>query len=353
MFGFAMPAAVAALMIGGTPMPGVSSSRPASWQPAPALMADSARLASSFNGRQLDLTMRGATVEVMARAAPAEAGCAASLEAQAPGRARSWTRLLRWGDVAWQGEGDDGRVIVAFYEPEGRLPADVVTFTPRDAQAFRETLERVSQACRGARAEGDWVLAAHSARLRSCFFARLPGLQLIDSAAPQPLADPPRAMLTVLSRETPEAELQLLVERGAPDTDASGDDWAAADVAFTIATPAVRGRRIVTASFALDAQPVATRHSIAAYGDTRLRIRMDDSARRAAAVPAGGFYTQLAGSSVVSVTLADEARRSARTLHFDAGAAMAAARSALRAADWSCNAAQPAPEPAARWQPAG
>lgn len=342
------------VIAGGEAAPLVASS-PSAPLPPP-LMAQGAGLAQALDGRRLELTLRGATVAVMAQAAPAENGCAALIRARTPGHTRGWTRLLRWSDLAWSGQTPDGRTLVAFYEPEGRLPADWAVFLPADAAAFRSALAGVAQECRSARGEAERVFAAANAHARSCYFAQLPGLHLVDSPVPAPLSDPPRAMLSVLARETPQAELQLLLKRSAPHPAARGEDWGRPEVAFSVAAPVLRGRRVVEAGFALDARPVAARYAIAAYGETRLRIIMDPFARPGAgpgegvAVGQDRFFGALAQSGVVKMALRDEGGGEVTVLHFDAGPALAAARRALAAADWSCAAASPAPPSAARWQ---
>lgn len=316
-----------------------------------ALAADSALLAEALGGRTLDLTMRGTTVAVLASAVPAEDGCAALATAHAPGSPRKWTRRFRWSEVAWTGTTAEGRTTVSFFEHEGRLPGDTLEFAPADAAGFRAALARVVGACRAARGAGERIAIAGSSSMPTCYFARLPALELIESAAPPPMGDPPRAVLTLLSRENPQAELQLLVERAAPDSAAGSDDWGRPAVAFTFADPRLKDMRIGEARFALDGKAIKAQHTIAAYGDTRIRISMDSLPVAGSKAPPS-FYRSLAGSGEVGLTLLDEAGKSQAVLHFDAGPALAAAREALRAADWSCASAAPAPAPAARWQPA-
>lgn len=323
--------------------------------PAPAtptLAADSAVLAAALAGPTLTLTMRGTSVAVLASASPAEGGCAALVSAYAPGRARRWNRLFRWSEVAWAGETVDGHTMVSFFDQAARLPADSLVFAPVDGAAFRAALVRVTAGCRANRSEGERIIASTSTHSRSCYFAALPALLLVDSPTPPPLSDPPRAVLSVLARENPEAELQLLLERAAPDPAADGDDWGQPEVAFTYADPRVKDLGITRAAFLLDGRPVAARHAIMTYGDTRLRIRMDPFAAREATVGAASFYRQLVTAGEVRLALLDSRQRRRVMLNFDAGAMLAAARRALRAADWSCTAAAPAPTPAARWQPA-
>jgi len=64
------------------------------------------------------------------------------------------------------------------------------------------------------------------------------------------------------------------------------------------------------------------------------------------------FYRRLAGSDEVTLTLLDGAKQAKAVLHFDAGSAIADARKALKAADWSCAGAAPAPPLASHWEKA-
>lgn len=320
---------------------------PAQAQDTTSLAANSALLAAALSGPRLELTMRGTTVTVLASAVPAEAGCAALITAHAPGKARKWTRLFRWSETAWSGVMADRRSMIAFFEHEGRLAGDNVRFLPGDTVGFEAALARVVTACRAVHGEGERILIASKGASRSCYFARLPALELTDNpTVPPPAGDPQRGVLSLLARESPHAELQLLLERAAPDAD--GDDWGRPAVAFTFADPALKRTRIAAARFALDGQPVEAQHAITAYGDTRIRVGMDPFAP----TPEGNFYRRLVRSKVATLTLLDRAGQSVAVLNFDAGPTLAAARAALGAADWSCASAAPAPEPAARWQPA-
>lgn len=307
--------------------------------------ADSIMLANALSGQALQLTMRGTTVAVMASAAPAEDGCSALISAHAPGMTRRWNRLFRWSEIAWLGTTPEGGTMVSFFENEGRLPGDRVVFSPSDGAAFRATVARLASSCRDARGEAERFLIAGEASARSCYFARLPGLQLLEASG-SPAASQPRAMLTVLSRETPEAELQLLLER----TGAKGDDWGRPAVSFTFADPRLKDMRIAQAAFALDRQPLAAQHSLATYSDTRLRISMDSRGSSVSGEGPGSFYRRLAASEEVALKLLDRSGQSRAVLHFDAGPALAAARRALAGGAWSCDGATPAPPPAARWE---
>ena len=312
------------------------------------LAADSALLAEALSIPMLQLTMRGTSVVVMARAAPAEGGCAALVSARAPSGSREWSRLFRWSEVAWAGTAPDGRTMVSFFEHEGRLPADTLVAAPPDPGAFRAALSRLTVACRATSDASERILMASRRGPRSCYFARLPSLLLME----EPASAPPRAMLSVLSRENPQGELQVLLERDSPGSATGEDEWSRPAIAFIYADPRLKDMRIAGAGFALDARPVAAQHALAAYGDTRLRIGMDPSTAPAGDTGADSFYRRLAASGEARLTLLDAAGQARAVLNFDAGPALAAARKALKAAGWSCAGAVPASAPAAIWRPA-
>lgn len=314
---------------------------------APSIAADSAVMARALGGSTLELTREGTSVSVMASAAPAEGGCAAQVVARAPGGGRKWSRLFRWGDVAWTGVGPGSRIEVVFYESDGKLAGDTLAFAPQDAATFRAALARLGTACRAARGESERVLTAARGEARSCHLARLPQLHIEESGR----GIPPRAVLTVLARETHHANLELLLERSGAASPGD-DEWGEPIVTFVFADPQLKAMRIVGAAFELDAAGVPADHAIAAFGDTRLRITMDPFRRSSTGGSGvGSFYRRLAtsGEATLSLLGADKAPRA--VLHFDAGAMLAAARKALRATDWSCTGAVPAPDPASRWQP--
>ena len=312
---------------------------------------DAVSVANALSEQPLVLSMRGTSVDAIAIVTRGSDSCTALVSAHPPGKKKLWSREFRWGDVAWLGGAADGRTIIAFFEPDGRLPADTVAFSPADARGFHDSLTRLSSACRARRGENERIAFGPSGPMRSCYFARLPALQLIDSEVASPASLPPRAMLSLLSRENPQGELQLLLERAAPDPTAGGDDWGAPIVAFVFADPRVKDMQIASASFALDAKPVTAQHAVAGYGDTRVRIIMDPFAPSATDKPQTSFYRRLTKSREVMLGLLDASGQSRAVLNFDVGPAVAAARKALSAADWSCTAATPAPTPAAHWQP--
>jgi hypothetical protein len=309
-----------------------------------ALAADSGLLAQALSGPALQLTMRGTTVVVTAVATPAEDGCAAMITAHAPGSDRKWSRLFRWSELAWAGSKPDGATMVSFFEEEGRLAADTLVFSPADGASFRAALARLAASCRTNRGEAERVTIGSQGGARGCYFAALPGLHLLGSVPP-PSA---RAVLTVLGRETPQAELQLLLERRAPGAATAGDDWASPSVAFIFADPGLADMRIAKAAFALDNKTVTAQHSVTAFGETRLRISMDPFGPPVNG--AAGFYRRLAASGEVALTLLDDTGQSRAVLNFDAGPALSAARRALAASDWSCAGSSASPAPAARWE---
>lgn len=310
--------------------------------------ADGTALASVLSG-ELALTMRGSSARVMATAVPAESGCAALVTARGLQSDRQWSRRFRWGDVAWAGTTGDGRTMVAFHDHEVHLASDILVFQPIDGATFRRTLARVAQGCRTSSGEGDRVMAGTDLRVPVCYFPRLPGLHLQGLPAGSSADLPPRAVLNILSRENPEAELQLLLERAPPDAAAGGDDWGRPTVAFTFADPRIKDMRITSASFALDAQPVTAQHSVTAFGDTRVRIGMDPFRAPSGGGHASGFYRRLRASGEVRLTLLDAAQQAKAVMHFDTGPILAAARKALAASNWSCSGAAPAPPAASTW----
>ena len=247
--------------------------------------------------------------------------------------------MFRWADLAWSGALPDGRVMVAFHESEGRLPGDRMAFAPADVTAFQATLGRVVASCRGVAADEDRVLSSHFEYSRSCYFARYPGIELVEATQPQ--GEPARAVVTVLAQETPDAELRLLVERSA-----SGDGWAEPEIAFTISGLGSGSFPVGAARFTLDGVPIDPPHNIAVYNGTRLRIRLASSSGERD----DSFYHRLSSSLRAAVTLIDSAGTARAEFTFATGPALAAARRSLDAAGWSCAAAAPAPTPAAQWQ---
>lgn len=332
--------ALAALMV-------QTSALSAALAPAPApnspLASDNATLAGAMDGRRLDLALRGVGRSVHAKALPTESGCSTRIIASTLDGSDAGTRLLRWADVAWTGELPDGRVMVAFYEQEGRLPGDRLAFAPADPAAFEAALKRVVETCRGAAGEGEQVLSGDYSGSRSCYFTRSPGLELVESTPPQ--REPTRAVVTVLAQDTPDAELRLLTERGA-----EGDGWEEPEVAFTLAGAGMEDLRISAVRFALDGEPVDPQHSIAIYNNSRLRIRMNPIA--ATAPNEDSYYRRLFTSTRATVTLIDSEGAIRAVLNFETGPALAAARLALDNAAWSCATASAAPALAARWQTA-
>lgn len=320
--------ALAALLV----QAGVLPTAPAPARDSPPAR-DSAALAGAIDGQRLDLALRGVGRSVRAEALPAESGCSTLIMASTPDGSDAGTRLLRWADVAWTGALPDGRVMVAFFEQEGRLPGDRLAFAPADPAAFQTALKRVTESCRGAASERG--LSGDYSGSRSCYFARAPGLELIEHKSPSP-QEPARAVMAVLARETPDAELRLLVERGA-----GGEGWAQPEVAFTIAGAVLENFRIGVVHFALDGAQVEARHSIAVYNGTRLRIRMGHAIGGASAGSEGSFYLRLASSQRATVTLIDSGGKARAVLNFDVGPALAAARRSLDATAWSCVDAPP------------
>lgn len=352
MFLLGIPAALAAAAAqsaGLAPVPGRSlADTPAAAASfpllSPSLAADSAMLAASLAGPRLELTRPGSGIAVRADIDADEHGCAAQIAVRAPDGA-SHRRLLRWTDVAWTGMLPDGRVMVAFFEHEGRLPTDRLSFVPTNPKEFEAGLTRVVEACRGASAEHERTLSSEHSGSRSCYFKRYPGIELIEPTVSTPAGEGTRAVVTMLAEETPEAELRLLVER-----DPNGDGWREPEVAFTVGGEGIKDFRIGAAHFALDGVTVDVRHSIAVYNGTRLRIRMDSAANGASTGDEGSYYRRLSTSQRATVSLVDSAGVSRAVLNFDAGPVLAAARRALDAAAWSCADAAPTPSPAAPWQ---
>ena len=348
-----LPAALAALVVSGTiAHKSVPPALPPAILPAP-IVADSAALSRALGTPDLVLTTRGETVRLLAGAAPVEGGCGTQIVAgegaTASGAVPARSRVLRWTDIAWTGTAPDGRTLVSFYQDEARLPGDTLAFAPADAAGFRAALDRVVTACRRAQRETARVLAAVPGPSQSCYFARLPQLELV---APSHPAEPQRAVLTMLSRETPEAELRLIVERPAPGSVPGGDEWGRPAVAFGYADRHLKDMGIARAGFAVDDAPVSARHAVLLFGDKRVRIAMDPVLRRAEPDTGGAsFYSRLVAGEAVELTLLDTDGRSRAVLRFDAGPALAAARQMLAEANWSCDGAATAPPPAAEWKP--
>lgn len=315
---------------------------------AAGLARDGAAIASGMNGTRLDLYRHSIGVTIEAHARVAEGGCVTQLSSQAAGAPNSWTRSLRWDQLAWAGRLPDGRVKVAFFEDEGRLPGDRVAFSPADPEAFSAAVVRLAAACRNGREVGERVLTGDYPEWRSCYFARQPALGLTDTPASAPHPRESRAVLSILARETPEAELNLLFDDADP---APTQRTLRAEVSFVFAGQQLRTNRIGAAQFALDGQTVTPQHSLAAYGNTRLRIRMDPfrELRRTADTAEPPYFTRLSESGVATLTLLDRTGRTQTVLTFDVGPALAQARAALASSDWSCAATTPPPPPAAQW----
>lgn len=309
---------------------------------------ESAALASALDGKQLQLSMRGTSLTVLANATPAEDGCAALLTVQAPGSGRIWTRLLRWSELAWAGVTPEGATMVSFFEEEGRLPGDRVIFRPLDGARFAGELQRVAALCRAAGDGGEYSAIAGRKPGLGCHFAVFPALQLHDPVGMPP--QPPRAVLSMLSRETPEAELQILVEQ-APARAGTADDWGRPFVAFTFADPALKAMGITAARFALDGKAIAAEHALATYGDTRLRISMDPFMASRGGARVQTFFDSLATREQATLTLLDASGRTRQQFTFDVGPALDVTRRALQAARWTCAGAQPPPLQAANWLP--
>lgn len=332
--------ALAAWLVQGTPPADVAAA------PATRLASDSAALAGALHGGRLDFALRGAGLTVHAEALPAESGCATRIATRIVDGSTVWTRLLRWADVAWTGALPDGRVTVAFYEREGRLPGDRLTFAPGDSAAFRQALQRVAETCRNAAAEDQRVPSGEYPRSRSCYFARLPELELIEPIGRASQGESSRAVLTILADETPEAELRLFLERRL-----DGNGWAEPEVAFTVAGPALPDRQIAAARFALDGAAVDAQHSLALYNHTRLRIRMDHFRAQAATEGDDSFYRRLAASDRTTLALIDTAGASRGAFNFEIGTKLTAARRALEAVAGSCGPSRP-PISEPSWQSA-
>lgn len=342
MFVMGIPAALAVAVAN---LAGPAAAPPTPFTPPRA--SDSEALAAALAGPTLELTMRGTGVAVQAETWSAEDGCAALIAVQPLGAARQWTRLFRWNDVAWAGTRPDGRALVAFFEHEGRLPGDRLTFAPADPVNFMAALGRVKEQCRVARDEAERVASGEYAGTRSCYFTRMPGLELVETTVSEAVPGPTRAVVTLLAHETPEAELRLLFDRTVPSSDEERE-WS--DVAFTVAAPSLKAMDIAGARFALDGTTVAARHTLALYGDTRLRIRMDPFTDSSRPQDEKSFYRQLAASGKATLTLLDSKGAIRAVLNFDAGPVLAAARKALNRSDWTCALAAATPAPAAQWQ---
>lgn len=304
-------------------------------------MRDRAALVAAIHGSEIDLRRHSIGVTIQAHARAIDAGCATALASQAQGRPNNWMRQLRWDQLAWTGEQPDGRVMIAFFEEDGRLPGDRLIFAPADPVAFRATVERVAQACRVERAQDERVMMDDHPGWRSCYFGQMPALELVEMLHGAAPAERPRATMSVFARETPEAELRLLFE-GDPQS---------AEVSFTIAGPDLRRMRIARASFALDGVAVTPQHSLAAYGHTRLRIRMDPfrALKPASSTAEPAYFARLVDSGVATLTLLNASGQAVGSLTFDIGQALTKARLALAATPWSCASSIPAPAPAAQW----
>jgi hypothetical protein len=248
-----------------------------------------------------------------------EDGCAPRIVASALTGGRKWTRAFRWGDIAWTGSGPAGRIVVVFYESDGKLAGDTLAFAPPDAATFRAALGRMATACRSARGADERILASTQREVKSCYFGRFPQLQLEDGGAG-------RAVLTILSRENPQTNLELILDRAGSGGD---DDWGDPSVAFVFADPQLRSIRIAGAAFELDGAAVPADHAIAAFGETRLRITMNPfRGGPVGGKGAGSFYRRLSASGVATLSLLGDDKATRAALHFDAGPMLAAGRSA-------------------------
>lgn len=319
---------------------------PSGLSDAPAAM-DIAAAIGAVSGHEVSLSIRGKTVVVVAELADVD-GCSAKMTAHAPGKTSKWSRRIDWGDLAWIGRSGGNRVTAVFFEPEARLAGDTMIFDVEKPDEFRATVARLSQVCRERTAPAQTVAFGPDRGMRSCYPSRLPELQIIET--PDDATLPPRASLTVLSRENPLAELHLLAERAtAPGGKATGE-WARPLVAFVFADGQLRDKPVTAARFALDGEGTTTEQSLAAYGDTRVRITMDPFGDRPAKGGIAPFYPRLARSLVVTMNLVGADGGSRGTFTFEAGPAMAVAQQLLEKTNWSCASAGKAMSPATAWR---
>lgn len=305
---------------------------------SPSASSDAAIVADALDGRRLQLEMRAQRVSVDAMAEPAEEGCATRIVARAPWGSRPWSRLFRWGDLAWAGMTVEGLTQAAFYDFEGHLATDLVAFAPPDPAQFRDALDRLVQYCRDRAGPATRILSNEGNRSRTCFLAARPEIQIIASKPEVEPPTPPRIAISLYSRESPQVELQLFFEGVGERA------WSAPVVGFMIAEPRLVDGKMDKVAFAIDGQGHMVRHSIAAFSRTRLRIAMDQSD------PGFSRFTSaLASGEELVLTLWSPTGSPADTYRFNPRAAIAEARDLLSDEELSCDAAVAPPPRAADW----
>lgn len=311
------------------------------------LAADVAAVTAAVSGRDVSLSMRGKSVNVVAQLEDID-GCSAKMTAHAPGSTRKWSRRIDWADLAWTGRSGGNRAKAVFFEPEARLAGDTIEFAVDRPDEFRAAIGRLGKLCRERSVPVQTVAFGPDRGMRSCYLVRMPELHLIET--PDDATLPPRASLTVLSREDPMAELHLLAERASGAAGADAMAWERPLVAFVFADAQLGTAPVTSARFALDGEGLVTDQSLAAYGDTRVRITMDPFSGRAGKGGAAPFYPRLAGSIVVTMKLAGADGQGRGTFTFEAGPLMAIAQKMLADANWSCAKAEKAKPAATVWR---
>ncbi|WP_375291081.1 hypothetical protein [Qipengyuania sp.] len=299
---------------------------------------DAAIVSSALDGRRLDLEMRGQRVSVDATAEITEGGCSTRIMAQAAGGSRQWSRILRWTELAWAGETVEGATQVAFYDTEGHLATDLIAFGPPDASRFREALARLVQSCRMERGEAARVQTSQGNRTRTCFLGNRPEIQIIDTKPAIPTPAPPRLLINLYAQESPRVELQLLFE--------GVGEQALKDpsMAFVVAEPGLMNGQVKRARFRINGRDFAVRHSIAAFGTTRLRIAIDPRASGF-----DSFATALGSSSELVLSLLSRDGSAIGRYTFDPRQTLRQAKELLAGTGPSCNEAVPRLSRAADW----
>lgn len=308
----------------------------------------SQRLVSLVADRPLELTYNGRTVAVMGRLEAGAQPCTPNLVARGLGKTREWRRTLDVTALAWTGEQGAGRHSLVFYNPATHLAGDSVSVTGDGADEVIAAATALAQACQAQDVAARPVLvdSAGAGGPRSCRFRRLPGLTLIEAG--EGGTQPPRAMLTLYARQSPAGELTILAEGTAMADQRVG--WGRASVEFVFADPAYKSLGVTGAGFALDGVEMDFGHSLAAFGDTRVRVATEafGAARQASAGPS--FFDRLAPSRTVTLSLLDGTGQARRRLDFDVSEKLSTARALLDGAGWSCAGALPAEPPPARWE---
>lgn len=330
-FSQVMPAAPAAIP---APQPFVIPSPVVA--PGGAESGDLNTIVKALSGKTVTLEMRGSRVDVLARLEPRD-GCSATLFASNLSGGPEWTRELRWDEIAWQGAGEDGRMKVAFYDPEGRLPIDIMRAPADDGATVAAAMKRLSSRCQARHPLNQTVSFGPQAPDRPCYFPRQPALVLADYGG----SNPRQAMLTLVAKDRSLAELQLQFDLDGASGGTSRGARDRSGLVLYYGSHELATAPVSSLKLTVDGVAVPIRHSTAVFNAIRLRSRLF-----AASTAETGLLDTIGKAREVTITLLGPRGEVRRTLTFNPGDAVETARAAVAASGGSC-----APTVAANAQP--